>query len=107
MFTPSDCLQSLSELQLPENDLKSVYVTFPSSLKCAVTFIQINDNRELALDLDDFNDNTQVMPCHLLRSLPTVPRLKNYETSRHHTHPLHRLQLNHLPTIIVEQVQAT
>ena len=107
MSTPNDCLQSLSMLQLPENDLKSACVTCPSSLECAFTFIQINGNRELASNQDDFNDNIQVMPCHLLQSLPTVPQLKNYETNRHHTHPLRRLQLNHLLIIVVEQVQAT
>lgn len=107
MSTPNDCLRSLSELQLPKSDLKSAYVTFLSSLKFAFTFSQISGSLELALNLDDSNDNIQVTLRHLLRSLPMVPQPKSYETSHHRIHPLRHLQLNHPLIIIARQVQVT
>ena len=106
MSNLDDCLRNLSELQHPENDPKNACV-YLGSPKYAFISAQISGSRVLASNLGDSNDNIQVERCHLLRSLPMAPRLKNCETNRHHTHPLHRPQLNHPLIIITGQVQVT
>jgi len=102
-----DYLQSLFELQLLENDLKSVGATFPLAPEYAYAFVQINGSPELALNLDDSGDNIQVVQCRPRRFLPTVLQPKSYETNRHHIRPPRHPRPNHLPIITTGQVQVT
>lgn len=95
MSTLNDCLRSLFALLLLMNDPKNAYAFFLRAPLIVIIFTQIDDNQVLALNPDDFDDNILVMQYHLRRFLPMVPRLKNYETNRHHTHLLRHPQPNH------------